>query len=109
MRNTFLKRYLLPLLFIPFLSWGDVKNVERIDCLYHHKKDLVTLEIYNNNDKEIKSILINLTNKENNKVYKFQKDYSVKAYNSNTIHFWDVFFEPNKCRISDVKFKGWFN
>ena len=23
MRNIFLKRYLLPILFIPFLSWGD--------------------------------------------------------------------------------------
>lgn len=86
-----------------------VQNVEKINCNYHRKKDLVTLEIYNNNDKDIKSVTVNLTNKENDKVYKFKEDYSVDAYSSNTIWFWNVFFEPKKCKISDVEFKGWFN
>ena len=127
-----MKTLLALLLLIPSLSWGEVnnnckeknvfgdcptekiepqilKNVEKIECLYHRKKDLITLEVYNNNDKDIKSVTLNLTNKENNKVYKFKEEKTVDAYSSSTIWFWNIFFEPIKCRISDVEFKGWFD
>ena len=102
---------------IPALSGSllsaDVKNVERFECLYNTKWKTVQLKAYNNNDKDIYSITISLSN-EDDKLYKFKKENPSKnilipGLSAKVVTFEDILFKPKKCRVVDVKFKNWID
>ncbi len=107
-----MKTLLTILLLIPYLSLADiVKNVETLDCEYYKFRDQVSLRVYNNNNRDIKSITIELMDKDGKK-YKFKKEYNksiiVKAYSSELLYFHNIFIEPKICKLIKVNFKGLF-
>ena len=101
------------LLIIPNLSFADVMNVERLECNYNKNWKTVQLNVYNNNDKDIYSITISLSN-EDDKLYKFKKENPSKnilipGLSAKVVTFEDILIKPKYCRVVDVKFKSWID